>query len=734
VRDVQVPPDGRQAVIEFAPADALLPGPFDFIVRPLRYGYEQNDAGRLLATDIVASRRVTGVVIREKFWTAKPVLGGCVNKIPISGRTVSGTPYFRYSDTFEVGEDVWAALDPGIVDPNNISKMCALYVIQSKDGAGWGADNSLTHLPVLGGNAAVQKLKVQAGCINMNKVLVWPTAMQPGEYDIVADFGNNTPDASSFVTDAAYDTPLDIIDGYFVAGFRVVEDPGTMADFSYAGNWNYNEAVVTGMGLSGTVSVQDETSHYHNPGGFSTTNISVPMRAHVYFPADAAGVTDPAQISAAQADYPLIVIIHGNGHSYTSYDFLLEHFAKNGFVAASIHLNTGMSGLGRANVFFQHLAVLQAGFGAKLQDNIGIMGHSRGGEAVIKAARLNQQLSLGHSINAVISLAPTDQYGSEVLGGAWAKPYFVLYGSRDGDINGGIWTPGYTVPQTGFALYDRANGAKKSMVFVYRATHNGFVTTNYDASAGDVPDLITPAQQQPITRAYMNAFFRRHLKSEAKWEGMFNGEWQPASVAAGGVRLFIQSQDTSTLTVDNFEGAGPDWQLSSIGGTVSHAATLPVNPDEGILSPVLDAKSPHDSKGLKLRWNNLNDKLTFDIPAAFKDVSAFSMLSFSVAQKVDSADNPVNQAQNLRVILRDGAGNERAVRVSAFAEIPFPDYRWSHALSKSAMNTIRIPLKSYTIVCAGQVQVNLADVVSLTFLFSEKATGEIEIDQIEFTN
>ncbi len=734
VRDVRLPQAGGQAVIEFAAADALLPGAYDFIVRPLRYGYEQNDVPRLLATDIVCSRRITGAVIREKFWTAKPVLGGCVNKLPVSGRTVSGAPYFRYSDTFEVGEDVWAALDPGIVDPNNISKMCALYVIQSKDDATWGTDNSLAHLPVLGGNAAVQKLKVQAGCINVNRVLVWPAAMQPGEYDIVADFGNNTPDASSFVTDASYDTPLDIIDGYFVAGFRVVEDPGTMADFAHAGNWNYDEAVVAGMGLSGTVVVDDENGSYHNPGGFSVISSSVPMRAHAYFPADSAGVTDPAQISAAQANYPLVVVIHGNGHSYTSYDFLLEHFAKNGFIAASIHLNGGMSGLGRANVFFHHMTVLQAAFGAKLQNNIGIMGHSRGGEAVLKVVRLNQEGGLGYNINAVVSLAPTDQYGSEVLGDASSAPYLVIYGSRDCDVAG--WTPyaGYTVPQTGFSLYDRAHGDKKSMVFVYRATHNGFITANDNAAwASENPlDFLDPDPQKKITKAYMNAFLRQHLRGEAKWEGMFTGEWKPAEVAASGVRLFIQSQEASALTVDDFEGVVPNWQLSTIGGVVSHGATLPADPDEGVLSPTLDTKSPHDTKGMKLRWNNLGDRLVFDLPAL--DVTAFSTLSFRISQKVDSASNPANQPQNLRVALKDGTGNERAVRVSPFAEIPFPDYRPIHTLSKSAMNTVRIPLKSYTIVCAGQTQVNLADLVSLTFLFSETATGEIDIDQIEFTN
>jgi hypothetical protein len=50
------------------------------------------------------------------------------------------------------------------------------------------------------------------------------------------------------------------------------------------------------------------------------------------------------------------------------------------------------------------------------------------------------------------------------------------------------------------------------------------------------------------------------------------------------------------------------------------------------------------------------------------------------------------------------------------------------------MLTVRIPLKSYTIVCAGQAVVNLQDITTLTFQFSMKPTGEIEIDEIEFSN
>ena len=95
--------------------------------------------------------------------------------------------------------------------------------------------------------------------------------------------------------------------------------------------------------------------------------------------------------------------------------------------------------------------------------------------------------------------------------------------------------------------------------------------------------------------------------------------------------------------------------------------------------------------------------------------------------------NPANQGQNLRVALKDSANNERAIRVNAFSEIPFPDPH-PFGYTKSALKTVRIPLASYTIVCAGQVAVDLQNVVNLSFVFSENATGEIEIDEVEFSN
>ena len=78
----------------------------------------------------------------------------------------------------------------------------------------------------------------------------------------------------------------------------------------------------------------------------------------------------------------------------------------------------------------KHLQILFTRFGTHVANNIGIMGHSRGGEAVVIAARLNQQEARGYNLNAVISLAPTDQYTYETFAGAWSEGSGISFLSR----------------------------------------------------------------------------------------------------------------------------------------------------------------------------------------------------------------------------------------------------------------------------------------------------------------
>jgi hypothetical protein len=724
VADVDLGGTDRGAA-EVAAADELRPGAYDFIVRRLRYGYEDDDDLWLRPDDVVAGRQVTGLVVREPFMASKVIKGGCTNLQQIAGRYLGIWPYMEFADVFQVGEDIYGALDPAALDPAHTSKMVAIYVVPHKTAAQWTADPSLQHLAVLGGNANTQRWLTQSWCVNANLRMLWPNATQVGEYDIVADFGNNSPTAAGFVPDDTYNMPLDIVDGYVRTGFRVVPDPTVDTTFPFAGSFSYDESTEGTMSVSG-----DE----------GTTWPSVPLRANVYFPADAAGATTVAQISAVRPSYPVVVVVHGQAgahpnDSYQGYDYLLQHLARNGFIAASVHCASGMAGTGRARVLRRHLDLLFARFGVKAANNVGIMGHSRGGEGVAIAARLNQQEAWGYSLNAVVSLAPTDQYTFESIAPPWATPYLVIYGSLDGDL-------GY-IDDTGFRLYDRARGAEKSMAFVYGACHDRFNTIWGDAdlyfgelTPADQARVISADTHHKILMGYLNAFYREYLLGEVQWHGIFTGDWIPAAAKAAtpGLRIFTQYEDTVARTVDSFEGphTATSWETSTIGATVSQAG-LPATPQENDLF-TLDSQSPHATAGLLLRWDGPGDALQYDIPPGQRDLSGYAVFSFRVTQKVDSPSNPANQAQDLRATLTDAGGTARAIRVSKLGEIPYPDVRGQNQFTKSAMCTIRIPMSAYTIRCLNVPEVNIHDVVSLRFEFDEKPAGEIEIDSIQFSN
>jgi dienelactone hydrolase len=573
-------------------------------------------------------------------------------------------------------------------------------------------------------------------------------------------------------------------------------DPGVLSEYAHVGTNHYTGTVPLTM----------------NDNGATPYKEKVFRNAHLFFPAKSDNVTDLGinQSNVSDGTFPLIVVIPGNGHYYTQYDDLCRHLAGNGFIVASIdctfltiaarvglpvgtrhyflldsekyYLDTadsrvynlnevfvgifgevvsgtinlkifrkGMKFLGRANVLFNHLSYLETLLGTKVQlDNIGLLGHSRGGEAVLVAARdgsvpgyplINPSPSI-FKIKSVASLAPTDRGDKEKL--TQDIPYFVLYGSRDGDVKGiGDLVTSLPPLATGFALWDRAsNNSRKSMAFVYGATHNGFVTTNYDYPIITGPHTpISESIQKNIMGSYMNAFFRMTLRNEGFWKPLFTGEIKPKSVVfpPGKGAIYLQFQESGQpVTVDDFE-VNPVWNLSTIGGVVTFSST---EPTEGALG-TLDTFSPHDTRGFRVIWG-ANDQLTFSIPAGSSDVHTFSHISFRLAKVFEKS----GVLETLKLRLKDGSGRPGDVTLSndslfAGFKIPDPDERSSETvlkrgkvimedmrtLTKSAMITIRIPLAQY------QAQgVDLSNIKELSFLFPGTGKGDVLIDDIEFTN
>ena len=204
--------------------------------------------------------------------------------------------------------------------------------------------------------------------------------------------------------------------------------------------------------------------------------------------------------------YPLVLIVHGNAPmerpSDRGYAWLAERLAARGYVVASVDqnfLNLSLSrgfDLGdeadaRGWLLLRHLELWRDWAGQDGHplgsladmDRIGLIGHSRGGEAVATAATFDGmqrypeeasvELDAGFGIDALVALAPVD--GQYEPGGTPRElsdvSYLVLQGGLDADV---FWF-------SGLRQYHRTTlpedaGAHKAAVYLPRANHGQFNT------------------------------------------------------------------------------------------------------------------------------------------------------------------------------------------------------------------------------------------------------------------
>ncbi len=368
--------------------------------------------------------------------------------------------------------------------------------------------------------AASKIVPIVPGCVNWNTTLVWPNPQVPGKYDIAIDFGNNAVNPLSFASDASLDPPLDMIDGYVRVGFYVTEDPSLPGP--YASTIGQHEYAL------GTVQVPSTDAG-------PTPTDTLPLSATIRYPAQSTGV----DAAFANGSFPLVIIMHGNSGydtSYLGYDYLLDHLASYGFIAMSIYAPVGVMIETRARAILAHINIMAQNnatsglFQGHIDlGRIGIAGHSRGGEAVVRAARINVVEGLGWNIKSGLSIAPTDyfHYGDPGI------PLLVVYGSNDGDV-AGTWPD-----RTCFDIYDEA-GRPRSFIFVYGATHDQFNTVwaatslsvESDIAPSDVPKLISLTDHENVAKGYVTAFMQANLQGRVEPLEYFGANLKPSLVSA----------------------------------------------------------------------------------------------------------------------------------------------------------------------------------------------------------
>ena len=460
--------------------------------------------------------------------------------------------------------------------------------------------------------------------------------------------------------------------------------------------------------------------------------------------------------------HDLVVIVHGDGFAYEDHEDLAIHLARNGYVVAIVGAGQ-FHNRDRTEKVLTFLDLLPGAWTHRshLSRRLALVGHSRGGEAVLTTARTLHETPTVWSVEAVVSLAPTDsnKWGGssrESLRGTYSPSFLVLYGSEDDDVVGACLgsdnpmstrcpTPVPLLNGTGFNLYDRAGhenssegilndpgGLTKAMVFVDNFDHGAWTDRG-------------SSRERSATRSFVTAFLRWRLDGETALKRYFTGEWRPTAEA----ELRRQYAERSRRrVVDNFEQPGP--ATGSLGPVTWSSGFSLLR--EGFLPEHGDHSAAHQTRGLALAWSRpgpavLSPWIQWHIPnqstdggIRLRDVSSFSHLSIRAGLMHGAPKNADKGSRSFSVRLRDAHGNSSA-RVSSalFDELAYPDEATVQILNeqgnwealyapKSNMQTVRFPLNYFY----GLDLDHISDVQ--LYFDDERLEGELLLDSLEFVS
>jgi len=501
----------------------------------------------------------------------------------------------------------------------------------------------------------------------------------------------------------------------------------------------------------------------------------MPLNARVWYP-DGAG------------PFPLVLVVHGNHNmrdfSDPGYDYLGELMASRGYILASVDenfINGGIRGendargwflLRHAKLFGEFNGEAENPFEGKVDmDNIVLIGHSRGGEAVANAAAFNR---LSHypddasllfdfdlSIKGIISIAPVDgQYlptGRKVV--VEDVSYLTFHGSHDGDVTS----------FHGLRIYDRLQFTDpdafnfKSAVYVYRANHG--------------------QDQRRFGEVYVSAFLDVVTKGDKRYLPIFRdhrviGQWLPET-------MYITRFETSGFRpLATFE-EDIDVTSGTEAGVVLRGDSLSTWKEEMLQlrsSNRSNTSASQENQAVTIAWNNriagadtarhgpaaryevdlptylasnwaLSSSTTLDfmlgptprVPGPRKDPASADEEAESnedEPQRPSGSDEEQEDPPvDLSIEVTDVSGNSARVTLSDYGAIrrPLDTYVLRRADIEAqrfqthwelVLQTFSIPLGDFT---TDNPAVDLRRLAAVAFVFDQVHGGEVAIDQIGFS-
>jgi PKD domain len=564
--------------------------------------------------------------------------------------------------------------------------------------------------------------------------------------------------------------------------------------FVVMGTWFHASAQTPDPGLMGTHAVlkqQYDLGDAYFPSIPTYFPYTQEARGSVHYPADLSG-----------GPYPVLIWLHGRHEtcyetanpsntgsswpcpvgwqsivSYEGYDYAARLMASHGYIVISVSANSinahdastidnGMTARGHLVQWHLDLwntwnTVGGAPFGTTFVgaldlQNIGTMGHSRGGEGVVYNAEYNRSLGSPYGIKAILTLAPVDFYRHVIN----RIPLMNIAPYCDGDVS----------DLQGVHFYDDArykdstDETPKHAILVMGANHNFFnsvwtpgsyiaggaddwfytggSTTPYCGPTAPGTGRLDTVTQMAVYKTYAAAFYRYYIGHETAFAPILNTSdvIPPTSAIIDSSKLFVSYHPGRTDRTDiNRTDSVYNFTVNNLTGSVTTAVlTTPAICGGGLAQPVCDAgptagQKPHrgtvGTKGLgqmRIQWVDTNGVYENDIPAAYQDFTGAQSLSFRACENFSETPSGPNLDFSVRLI--DSAGTISNQVVNNYTNSLFYEPGvLAGDLPKVVFNTIRIPLSGFT-------GVNMAKIRKVIFKFNRSTSGAILVSDVALIN
>ena len=477
-----------------------------------------------------------------------------------------------------------------------------------------------------------------------------------------------------------------------------------------------------------------------------------------------------------EGKFPLVLIVHGNhlaeDYSDPGYEYLCDLLASRGTICVSIDQNfinssfvsnfLGFQRLENENdlrgwLLLEHLSAWHdfavnpaTPFNGIVDlENIGLIGHSRGGEAVAIASAFNnlpyypenalKKFDFNFDIKSVVAIAPIDRQYQPSSQRIPIKNvnYLVLQGSHDMDV---VSFDGYNVFTR--ASFDDGAFYFKSALHIGGANHGQFnsVWGNDDRGKPIIwlynrNGLIDKQDQMKIAQVFISAFFEATLHGQWDYLPLFENyqfglDWLPDTVYHNAYG------DSNTVYLATFD---EDIDLST--GTMTEVQLRGENLSTWNEDRVATKWGRmHSTSAVYLGWaeGDLTGTYTITYPADQIKLNSADQLKITVAQvgqnlNADGTPTPIDFSIKLADINQQQAVLTLSKITKLQPEMDIQIYKLGFLPNQP---TSEIVFQTYLFNLADFLDLNMAlDILqmnSISLEFDKTSSGTIALDNIGF--